>query len=76
MFKIKWIGQNGYIIYDGKTAICMDPYLSDVVNRVANRPRMFESNTENPKNYTSKLDCGFEMEYNREYAISEVLGDV
>ena len=30
---------------------------------------MFESNTENPKNYTSKLRCGFEMEYNREYDI-------
>ena len=230
MLKVKWIGQNGYILADGKNTICIDPYLSDVVNRVANRPRMveapfkpeelqcdavicthnhidhvdidaiplmdkrmlflapsdaeqtlqacgvkkykafdegstvalgdfelsavfadhsapaigvvvkhsgvtmyftgdteyhekleelkeydidimficingklgnmnvedaikltkeihpkvgvpthygmFESNTENPKNYTSKLDCGFEMEYNREYAISEVLGDV
>ena len=37
---------------------------------------MFESNTENPSNYTSKLECGFEMEYNKEYNISEVLENV
>ena len=37
---------------------------------------MFESNTENPKNYTTKLDCGFEMEYNKEYIVSEVLENV
>ena len=40
MLTIKWIGQNGYILNDGKTEICIDPYLSDVVNRVVNRPRM------------------------------------
>ena len=39
MLKIKWIGQAGYILSDGVTTICIDPYLSDVVNRVANRPR-------------------------------------
>ena len=38
--KITWIGQSGYILDDGKTTICIDPYLSDVVNRIANRPRM------------------------------------
>jgi len=43
MLKIKWIGQNGYILNDGKKEICIDPYLSDVVNRVANRPRMVEA---------------------------------
>jgi L-ascorbate 6-phosphate lactonase len=37
---------------------------------------MFESNTENPKNYTSMLKCGFEMEYNKEYTVLEVLGNV
>lgn len=37
---------------------------------------MFESNTENPTNYTSKLDCGFIMEYNREYDIKEVIKSV
>ena len=39
MLKIKWIGQAGYILSDGATTICIDPYLSDVVNSVANRPR-------------------------------------
>lgn len=43
MLKIKWIGQGGYILNDGKTEICIDPYLSDVVNRVANRPRMVKA---------------------------------
>lgn len=43
MFNIKWMGQSGYILNDGKTEICIDPYLSDVVNRVANRPRMVEA---------------------------------
>lgn len=37
--KIRWLGQSGYILSDEKTIICIDPYLSDVVNRVANRPR-------------------------------------
>lgn len=37
--KIKWLGQAGYILSDGVTTICIDPYLSDAVNRVANRPR-------------------------------------
>lgn len=38
--EITWIGQNGYILNDGKNEICIDPYLSDVVNRIAQRPRM------------------------------------
>ena len=38
--KIRWIGQGGYLLCDGKTTLCIDPYLSDVVNRVAGRPRM------------------------------------
>ena len=37
---------------------------------------MFESNTENPLKYTSKLDCGFVMEHNKEYGTGEVLGSV
>ena len=41
--KIKWIGQSGYIIKTETTEIIIDPYLSDVVNRVANRPRMVEA---------------------------------
>ena len=42
MLNIRWIGQNGYIISDGKKEICIDPYLSDVVGRLHNRPRMVE----------------------------------
>ncbi len=42
MLKIKWLGQAGYILHDGKTCVCIDPYLSDAVNRVANRPRTRE----------------------------------
>lgn len=41
--RLRWIGQSGYILSDGRTEICIDPYLSDVVNRVANRPRMVEA---------------------------------
>lgn len=37
---IRWIGQGGYLLCDGKTSLCIDPYLSDAVNRVAGRPRM------------------------------------
>lgn len=37
---------------------------------------MFESNTENPEKYTSQIDCGFEMQYNKEYVVSEVINNV
>ena len=40
--KITWLGQSGYLLSDGKTTICIDPYLSDAVNRIAGRPRMVE----------------------------------
>lgn len=41
--RIKWIGQNGYIISDGTTEICIDPYLSNVVDRIAKRGRMVKA---------------------------------
>ena len=41
--KIRWIGQGGYLLWDKKTTICIDPYLSDVVNRLAGRARMVEA---------------------------------
>lgn len=41
--KIRWIGQSGYILEDEETQIIIDPYLSDVVNKVAGRPRMVEA---------------------------------
>ena len=37
---IRWIGQGGFLLSDGDKTVCIDPYLSDVVNRVAGRPRM------------------------------------
>lgn len=40
--KIKWLGQSGYLLSDGETTICIDPYLSDAVNRIAGRPRMVD----------------------------------
>lgn len=41
--KIRWIGQSGYILNDGITEICIDPYLSNVVDRIAKRGRMVEA---------------------------------
>lgn len=37
--KTKFLGQSGYVLKSGNTEIIIDPYLSDSVNRVANRPR-------------------------------------
>lgn len=41
--KIRWIGQSGYIIRTEQTEVIIDPYLSDVVNRVAGRERLVEA---------------------------------
>ena len=41
--KIRWIGQNGYILKDEKNEICIDPYLSNVVDRIAGRGRMVKA---------------------------------
>ncbi len=41
MLTLKWLGQAGYLLSDGETTVCIDPYLSDVVNRVASRPRTY-----------------------------------
>ena len=41
--RITWIGQSGYEISTNTTKIVIDPYLSDVVNRIANRPRLVEA---------------------------------
>lgn len=37
---IRPIGQSGYLLKSGTTEILIDPYLSDVVNKVAGRPRL------------------------------------
>lgn len=52
--KITWIGQSGYILNGGRTEICIDPYLSDIVNKVAGRKRMVECPI-NPKDLKSDL---------------------
>lgn len=41
--KLRWIGQNGYILKTKNTTVIIDPYLSDSVNRVAGRPRLLEA---------------------------------
>ena len=53
--------------------------LTEIINPKVGVPThygMFESNTENPEKYTSIVKCGFEMEYNREYDIKEVIKSV
>ena len=37
---------------------------------------MFASNTEDPTAYTSRIDCGYILEYNREYSVKEILTNV
>ncbi len=37
---IRWIGQSGYVLKTPQTEILIDPYLSDIVNRVAGRERL------------------------------------
>lgn len=41
--RIRWIGQSGYAIQTEHAELLIDPYLSDVVNRVAGRPRLVEA---------------------------------
>lgn len=36
---VRFLGQSGYVLKTENTEIIIDPYLSDSVNRVANRPR-------------------------------------
>lgn len=38
--KIKWLGQGGYLLWDERNAICIDPYLSDCVTRIVGRQRL------------------------------------
>lgn len=37
---VRGIGQSGYIVKTANTEIVIDPYLSDIVNEVAGRPRL------------------------------------
>lgn len=38
--KIKWLGQGGYLLWDEQNSVCIDPYLSDCVTRLAGRARL------------------------------------
>lgn len=38
--RIKWLGQSGYLLSDGETEICIDPYLSDLVEELQGHKRM------------------------------------
>ena len=37
---------------------------------------MFESNTEDPQKYIARVQCGFELKYNTEYSVKEILAYV
>lgn len=38
--KLKWLGQGGFLLWDERHQICIDPYLSDAVRRIAGRARL------------------------------------
>ncbi|MBE5040574.1 MBL fold metallo-hydrolase [Ructibacterium gallinarum] len=40
MLRIKWLGQSGYLLTDGKYTICIDPYLSNSVETVTGAKRL------------------------------------
>lgn len=49
---VRWIGQSGYLVKTAATEIIIDPYLSDIVNKVANRPRLVDAPID-PKTITA-----------------------
>ncbi len=38
---ITWLGQGGYLLDDGETRIVIDPYLSDAVEKVSGKKRLY-----------------------------------
>jgi len=40
MLNITWLGQSGYMLCDGKTSLCIDPYLSDSVFKKSGKARL------------------------------------
>lgn len=57
---IRWIGQSGYILKTESTEIIIDPYLSDAVNRIANRPRMVKAPIEPEKIEADAVICTYD----------------
>ena len=41
--KIRWIGQGGYLLTDGITTVCIDPYISDAVERASGKKRLVKA---------------------------------
>jgi len=41
--KIRWLGQGGYLIYDDTTELCIDPYLSDAVEKASGKKRLVKA---------------------------------
>lgn len=37
---LRFLGQSGFLLQSGKTRILIDPYFSDIVNRLQSRPRL------------------------------------
>ena len=54
--KITWLGQSGYLLEDSGTRVFLDPYLSDIVNKVANRPRLIDPPVQ-PEEITGSVIC-------------------
>ena len=40
MLKIIWLGQGGYMLFDGETTLCIDPYLGDSVFKSSGKVRL------------------------------------
>ena len=54
---VRWIGQSGYIINDGETELCIDPYLSNSVYRLEKRGRMVDAPVSPEKLRSDALIC-------------------
>lgn len=52
MLKITWLGQGGYLLFDGKTTLCIDPYLSDSVFKASGKVRLID-----PPIKPEELEC-------------------
>ena len=52
--QIKWLGQSGYLLSVGETVICIDPYLSDSVEKVSGKRRMCDAPIQ-PKDLTADI---------------------
>ena len=54
---VRFLGQSGYLLRTENTAILIDPYLSDSVNRIAGRPRILPIPLDAAKCYCDAVIC-------------------